>query len=292
MKNASQAIAASALLLLAGWYFYAHSSAPNAAPQNQSSAPNQALNQAPGQELTETPNNIERMQREEAQEEALERLTGTPTSAALYHPENDHFTTPVMLGPNNFATELTQVDLDASCLSRKYKPEAGSVETQLQENYGISGSARVPEDLFFESLTQFYQRGDRYFQFSALAKPASRPPVYKIEFYAASDKMMLKDVVRSDPPVAVPPHLDAIGVKVLLNQLMQNEQARGAVFGARELQVRVTGAQGQADQEIQFLNAKPVQWAFGSGVCQLAEQRNRALCRCLPDGENQAIPHY
>ena len=54
---------------------------------------------------------------------------------------------------------------------------------------------------------------------------------------------------------------------------------------------RVIGADGEADQEIKFLNALPTQWAFGSGVCQLEQKQTSALCRCLADGVNQVIPN-
>lgn len=57
------------------------------------------------------------------------------------------------------------------------------------------------------------------------------------------------------------------------------------------MQVRVIGGDGEADQEIKFLNALPTQWAFGSGVCQLEQKQTSALCRCLADGVNQVIPN-
>jgi hypothetical protein len=189
--------------------------------------------------------------------------------------------------------DQTRLEMDPSCAVRLHKPDANrSVQAQLLSDYGIKGEQRVPEDVFFESLTQFFNVKEQFYQLSARARPASRPPVYTIEFYVAADAGMRTSVTKLDVPVPVPANLDAISVRKVVEETLALFQKQGAQVGARLMQVRVTGAPGEADQEVSYINATPVQWAFGSGVCQLQAKKQSALCRCLPDGEVQPIPHY
>ncbi len=240
------------------------------------------------------PTAVERMQAEEVREHAMEELAATPyQDAPIFQPQNAHFAPPAMLSEHSFTTSLTKAILDPSCKAREHKPDASiPIETQLIETLGISGGARIPDDAFFESLTQFYQRDGRYYQISAVAKPASRPPRYRLEYYSAADAMMQADARSEALPFREPPEIDALSVKQLVETMLAAEQKQGATLGGRVLQVRVTGGENQEDQEIQFFNGKPVQWAFGTGLCQLTANQDAAICRCLPDGEGLAIPHY
>jgi hypothetical protein len=298
-KNATQKtviIVTAVLAIFVGAWFWLQSRATNGATtSSQTSKPNSAslpgqVPAVPSPELTA----VERMQAEEAHEHAMEELAAQPLpDRPLYQRQSAHFAPPAMLGEHNFATSLTKAVLDPSCQARALKPEASvPIETQLMETLGISGAARIPDDAFFESLTQFYQRDQRYYQISAVAKPASRPPRYTLEYYSAADAEMQADA-RSEPlPFPEPAEIDALSVKQLFESMLANEQSLGAILGGRVLQLRVTGGDNQEDQEIQFFNGKPVQWAFGTGLCQLTAKQDSAICRCLPDGEGLAIPHY
>jgi hypothetical protein len=242
-------------------------------------------------ERTLTP--IERMKRDEAQEEALEILSQSPTPEPLFNPQPEHFLAPLQAPDGAFLQDQTRLEMDPSCAIRLHKPDGNrSAQAQLLSDYGIKGDQRVPEDVFFESLTQFFTVKEQFYQLSARARPASRPPVYTMEFYVAADAGMSISVTKLDVPVPIPANLDAISVRKVLTETLALFEKQGAQVGARLMQVRVTGAPGEADQEVSYINATPVQWAFGSGVCQLQAKRQSALCRCLPDGEVQPIPHY
>ena len=94
-------------------------------------------------------------------------------------------------------------------------------------------------------------------------------------------------LTRLELPVPAPKFADAESVRLVIEQTLARYQAQGAMPGARLMQVLVLGGEDEADQEIKYLNATPIQWAFGSGVCQLEQKQASALCRCLADGVNQ-----
>ena len=191
-----------------------------------------------------------------------------------------------------YVSSKTQLRLDKSCDQRLHKPDGTrSIETQLTADYGVQARERVPTDVFFESLTQFFSVKGQFYQLSARAQTASRPPIYGFEFYRAEDASMQTALTRLELPLPAPKFADAESVRFVIEQILARYQAQGAMPGARLMQVRVIGADGEADQEIKFLNALPTQWAFGSGVCQLEQKQTSALCRCLADGVNQVIPN-
>lgn len=226
-------------------------------------------------------------------DDLLEALSRQPARAQLFAPQSAHFLPPEMLSRDRFASEQTQLELDPSCEKRLAVPDPQRAsQSQLLADYGIDAEPRVPVDLFFESLTQFYRLGAHYYQFSAEARPASRPPRYTLALYRADDEGMQTQVVRQPLAVRSDQELDAPGVRDVLKAHLDAVQNQGAELGARLLEARVTGAQGKEDQELRFLNATPVQWVFGPGVCQLTGERRSLYCRCLPDGEQLRIPPY
>jgi hypothetical protein len=222
-------------------------------------------------------------------EDRLEALAQQPAPYELFRHDTAHFDAPTMRDTEHFIDEATLPEIDASCASRASKPDTTrALEQQLREDFSVSANARVPEQVFFEDLTQFFRVDNRYFQFTARALTGSRPPRYSFELYSAGDPLMTTQLLRERLPVAVVEPLDAPEVAFMLTAL-QNHYLN-AQWGARLLQVHIPGATDGADQEIRFVNGGVAQWAFGGGLCQLAADRQRALCRCLPEGETHPIP--
>ena len=226
-------------------------------------------------------------------EQALEALSLTANSVTLLAASVLHFSEPAMAAPELFASTTTHVLLDPSCNKRStFKPDvAHTLEETLFSEFGIRANARIPEGVPFEELTQFYRIGADYFQLSINALPASRPPVYELSWYRARDAQMLSQVAR----LAIPPStgvLDITRASDLFTQILTTARSNRAELGARLLNVRIPGASTGAtsDQELRFINGAPLQWVFGSGVCQLASDTKHALCRCLPDGEQLHVP--
>ncbi len=222
-------------------------------------------------------------------EDRLEALAQQPAKFKLFDHASAHFERPSMRDADHFIAEATVPEIDASCASRSSKPDVGrALEQQLREDFAVAAELRVPEQVFFEDLTQFFRINDRYFQFTARALTGSRPPRYSLELYSAGDAMMSQQLLREQIPVPSPAQLDAPAVADLLEALRSHYL--NADWGARLLQVRIPGLQDGEDQEIRFVNGTAAQWAFGGGLCQLTEDRKRALCRCLPEGETLPIP--
>ena len=226
-------------------------------------------------------------------EEAVEALSLEPSSVAFLDASALHFSTPAMAAPELFAGGATRVILDRSCDERStFKPDAAqTLEETLFKEFGIVANARIPEATPFEELTQFYRIGADFYQLSINALPASRPPVYELSWYRAHDAQMLTEVAR----LAVPPAagmLDVTRASELFMQILSTARANRAELGARLLNVHIPGASNGAnsDQELRFINGAPLQWVFGSGVCQLTSNSNQSLCRCLPDGEQLHVP--
>ena len=223
-------------------------------------------------------------------EEAVEALSLQPSSVPLLDASALHFSAPAMAGPELFAGGATRVILDASCDKRStFKPDAAqTLEETLLKEFGIVANARIPEATPFEELTQFYRIGADYYQLSINALPASRPPVYELSWYRARDAQMLTQLAR----LAVPPAagvLDSTRASEMFMQILAGARANRAELGARLLNVHIPGGTN-SDQELRFINGAPLQWVFGSGVCQLTSDSNRSLCRCLPDGEQLRVP--
>jgi hypothetical protein len=193
----------------------------------------------------------------------------------------------------NYPSAITKVVLDASCANREDVPSASlSLETQLQQDFAISAQRRVPDDVFFESLTQFFKAGDRYYQFSAFARAGSRPPIYTLEFYSAADAGMQAGLVREAVPVTSNVQIDAVVVESVLAELLAKFRSQNYVEGARMMDIRVAGREGQQDQAIRYFNQLPVQWVFGTGLCQLSTQQGVSHCRCLPEQESLKAAEY
>lgn len=236
----------------------------------------------------------------------VEALSLAASSVPLLEASALHFSAPAMAAPELFAGGTTQVILDPSCRTRStFKPDvAYTLEETLFREFGIRANARIPEGVPFEELTQFYRIGADYYQLSINTLPASRPPIYELSWYRAQDAQMRTQVAR----LAVPPSagvLDITRASELFTQLLTTARINRAELGARLLNVRIPGASSAAstggassgastgpnsDQELRFINGAPLQWVFGSGICQLASDTNRALCRCLPDGEQLRVP--
>ena len=259
-----------------------------------------APNQAPAASSAAQANHAEKSQADAAHadahshvaQEQLEQLMLQPSQVALLDAQNLHFSAPAMLAAERFASGSTRVVLDQSCEARSsYKPDANqSIEQTLRSEFGLDANDRVPTSVPFDELTQFYRIGAEYFQLSAIAKPASRPPIYTLSLYRAEDPQMRARPAQLALPVALPEVIDAFGVVELFEQVLGGARAQHAELGARLMNVRIPGADGAAAHELRFLNAAPLQWAFGSGVCQLSADVASAFCRCLPDGEQLQIP--
>lgn len=223
-------------------------------------------------------------------EEAVEALSLQPSSVPLLDASALHFSAPAMAASELFAGGATHVIMDSSCAKRStFKPDAAqTLEETLFKEFGIVANARIPEATPFEELTQFYRIGADYYQLSINALPASRPPVYELSWYRARDAQMLTQVAR----LAVPPAagvLDITRASEMFTQILAGARTNRAELGARLLNVHIPGG-ANSDQELRFINGAPLQWVFGSGVCQLTSDSNRALCRCLPDGEQLHVP--
>lgn len=223
----------------------------------------------------------------------LEALSRLPAAQPLLKTETRHFETPERDMPTLYAQRGSVPSFDPSCDARASKPDATrTLEAQLAADYATVGRERVPDHTFYEDVTQFFRLDARYFQLSARALPASRPPRYQFEFYSADDPRLQTGLLRQPLPVAEPPILDAPAVAQIVDAVLRHYLDRGAIEGARLLQVRTPGKPGQEDQEIKFLNGDVVQWSFGSGLCQASAVAGRSICRCLPDGEQLRIPAY
>lgn len=227
-------------------------------------------------------------------EQALEALSLTPSSVPLLQASALHFSEPAMADPELFAAGSTHVLLDPSCKARStFKPDvAHTLEETLFNEFGVRANARIPEGVPFEELTQFYRIGADYYQLSINALPASRPPIYELSWYRAHDSQMLSQVARLAVPASTGA-LDVTRASEVFTQILATARANRAELGARLLNVRIPGASGtgvNSDQELRFINGAPLQWVFGSGVCQLTSDSTHALCRCLPDGEQLRVP--
>ena len=227
-------------------------------------------------------------------EQELEALSLTPSNVHLLQASALHFSEPAMAAPELFAAGSTHVLLDASCKARStFKPDvAHTLEETLFNEFGVRANARIPEGVPFEELTQFYRIGADFYQLSINALPASRPPIYELSWYRARDAQMLSQVARLAVPASTGA-LDVTRASEMFTQILSTARANRAELGARLLNVRIPGASGSganSDQELRFINGAPLQWVFGSGVCQLTRDSNHAFCRCLPDGEQLRVP--
>ena len=227
-------------------------------------------------------------------EQELEALSLTPSSVPLLQASALHFSEPAMAAPEVFAAGSTRVLLDTSCKARStFKPDvAHTLEETLFKEFGVQANARIPEGVPFEELTQFYRIGADYYQLSINTLPASRPPIYELSWYRARDSQMLTEVARLAVPTSTGA-LDVTRASEMFTQILATARANRAELGARLLNVRIPGTNGSganSDQELRFINGAPLQWVFGSGVCQLTSDSDHALCRCLPDGEQLRVP--
>jgi hypothetical protein len=226
-------------------------------------------------------------------EALLIQLASTPGEQPHFDFNAKRFEEIMLSADNRYELSNTKLVLDASCAKRVDLPDpARSIELQLQQDYVIDGRQRVPDDVFFESLTQFFKVGESYYQLSAFAKPASRPPVYTIEFYRADDAGMQNGLLREAPPLAIGAQIDAPMVADIFSNVLRHYKPLGMVEGARLMDIRVAGREGQEDQAIRYFNGLPVQWVFSSGLCQMSAQQAVSHCRCLPDQEVLRTEEY
>lgn len=218
----------------------------------------------------------------------LESLVYSIPSQSLFATELANFEPPILRDDGRFASESTWPEFDSSCATAVDKPDSTrAMEQQLDADFGVGAQARVPENVYFDELTQFFRRGDRYLQLTARAEAGSRPPRYTFELYSATDSMMRNDLIREPLPMHLSQR-DVPEVARVLEALRIED--KNAIWGARLLHVQIPGARGAAAQEIRFLNGGVQQWVFGSSLCQLARDRRHALCRCLSPDSSIPIP--
>jgi hypothetical protein len=222
--------------------------------------------------------------RDDQLEALLAELAATPGKDPHFDFNANRFNPVQVDVAGNYLASQTELELDVSCDGREDTPDrTRSLESQLQDDYAINGQRPVPDDIFFESLTQFFKARDRYYQFSAFAKAGSRPPIYDIEFYSAEDAGMQTGLIREAIPVAINTQIDAPAVEGLLSSVLTHYRSQSMIQGARLMDVRVAGREGQQDHAIRYFNQQPVQWVFSSGLCQLTAQQKSSHCRCLPE---------
>ena len=125
------------------------------------------------------------MRDHQADEEALELLSVQPSDLALFAAQRAYFMPPQTQRDGRFVSSETRLLLDKSCDQRLHKPDGTrSIETQLMADYGVRASERVPTDVFFESLTQFFSDKGQFFSYRHAPKQRHDHPFMGSNFIA------------------------------------------------------------------------------------------------------------
>lgn len=210
----------------------------------------------------------------------LQALTRESVPVALLDPQSAWFDTPEMLNDQQFLAGQTRITGDASCSAHSVPDPTKTLEQQLLDTYQLSAQTPVPEQIAFSQLQQYFQLGRRFYQFSASRNEGPNGG-YQLEFFSASDPALREDLERVALTRPSSDMLDANAVRVLLREILAEYQQKGALIGARVLQVRVAGQANEPEHEFEFLNAMPVRWQFANGLCRLQSDRTSSWCSCV-----------
>ncbi len=194
------------------------------------------------------------------------------------------FKLPVSRNAHFFEEEQTPIDLDVTCESTPYSvlDANSSVEHNFKKLTQTNPAEKYPEDLFYFTLTQFWQLNDEYFQFVALWD-RDMPARYRYEFYRSKDKHFNSQVESVNLPIAMPAMKDVLSTNAFIEALVSFYQQQGAQLGARILESSINDPEG--DQQITIVNAKVTQWQTPLFSCESGSDFLRSYCHCKT-GEN------
>ena len=210
----------------------------------------------------------------------LQALTRASVPVALFDPQSAWFDAPEMLDDQQFAPGQTRITGDSSCSAQSVPDPTKTLQQQLLDTYQLNAQTPVPEQIEFSQLQQYFQLGRRFYQFSATLSEAPSGG-YQLEFFSASDPALHEDLERVALTRPTTEPLDANAVRLLLRDTLAEYRQKGALIGARVLQVRVARQAGVPEHEFEFLNATPVRWQFANGICRLQSDRTSSWFSCV-----------
>lgn len=187
------------------------------------------------------------------------------------------FDSPILESRERFSKAETVIDLDVSCKSGSSINDALSLEQNFERSTNIDLQARFQEDLFYFSLTQFWQLDDHYFQFVAIWD-RDMPARYRYEFYQSKDKTFGSMVDAIDLPIAIPEVKDVITTNEYIELLIDHYQEKGANIGSRILESSINEQDGE--QAVTIVNSKLIQWHTSQFSCDSRVDTANAFCHC------------
>ncbi|TQV76699.1 hypothetical protein FLL45_01695 [Aliikangiella marina] len=183
---------------------------------------------------------------------------------------------PVLATEDKFVESYTDITLDSGCSSGSALDASTSIEQNFYDHHNLDLTTRLPEDLFYFTLTQFWQLRDEHFQFVAIWD-RDMPALYRYEFYRSRDPKFENSVEPIDLPVELPAIKDVLNTNHFVRQLIRYFNEAGANTGARILESSINGVEG--DQQITLVNSQLTRWHTKQFSCDL-DNNNSSYCNC------------
>ncbi|WP_144394360.1 hypothetical protein [Pleionea sediminis] len=187
------------------------------------------------------------------------------------------FDTPQFVSEDRFSKADTPIELDTSCQSKSWLNSQLSLEENFERKTYSDTQSRYQEDLFYLSLTQFWQIDDNYYQFVAIWD-RDMPAHYRYEFYISSDATFESEVTAIDIPIDIPQVKDVLATNEFVAQLISHYVQKGAQIGSRILESSINDPKG--DQSITLVNSKIKQWQTAEFNCDSGSNLSSAYCYC------------
>jgi hypothetical protein len=198
------------------------------------------------------------------------KLEGSQYATVAQH----WFDAPALQSAQRFAASTTPLVADTSCAQR---PEMAypTLEAAITQSTGMDLTQTTPTDALVQQITQFWQQDDWYYQLSAQWDKDS-PATYRLNFFRAKQSDFAQDVEHL--PLEQSEGVDIVSAGQRMDA--QLAQAAGAARGARVAHLLLSGAEGDALQDLKLVNGRPLAWMFGHGHCRVL-QSGQAQCVCI-----------
>ncbi|UTA48392.1 hypothetical protein L1F30_02325 [Simiduia sp. 21SJ11W-1] len=192
--------------------------------------------------------------------------------------DKSHWFEPVaMLDARHFVPSVTALELAESCTELPAFEGVNTLEESLKKQFAIDTSAHSPNNMFFKSITQFFQLPDSYLQMTVLWE-MDLPATYRYELFQSTDPRFEAQVSQIPLPQAPPRHKDTLATYQYLQQIQEYYQAQGGVAGARIFEGEINGESEPVS--ITTVNGKPTFVSSTSLTCRSDVKSSSAQCLC------------
>lgn len=187
------------------------------------------------------------------------------------------FDAPRLADAARFAPTSTRLLPGGACQAHPVFARQASAEDRLGQLYAWNTRERFPQDVFYRTLTQFWQQDGAHYQLSA-SWDIAVPPVYQVRLHRSARADFGDDVREVDLPLPPPAVLDAASTSEYIARVVGQRTQAGARMGLRILDVEWPGEDGGRIRAT-LADGRPVAWTFPGGRCVRAAA-DALQCRC------------